>query len=319
MENKALIIHMNQLGDLFFSLPLIYNLNHNGYKVYSIVREELTWVLENTKLCDKVIRRPTKFKEFVKAVLELRKEKFDVGILLSFSLGMLLLLFLINPKESIGARGGLRNVFLKKKVKFLSPPSTGNNISILRALNVHIIKTNYVGLFKIPEEVIIATRELLKNKGVKDDDFVITISPEASQRRKYKCWDNKNFATLVNTISEEYNVKFIFVGKDKNLVRDILKNIYSGYVIDLVGSTTISLLGGVLLRSNLVITIDSGTMHYASALGRPLIALFGPTEPDIIGPQGQNSIVIKKKRMKDISVKEVLYEVKKIIPQEAKK
>jgi ADP-heptose:LPS heptosyltransferase len=320
MEKKVLIIHMNQLGDLFFSLPLIYNLNRSGYKIYSIVRENLSWILENTGLCEKVISRPTRLKELFKAATELRKEKFDIGILLSFSFSMLLLLFFINPRESVGAKKGVfRSILLKKKIKFTSPPAPVNNLSILRALNIHILKTNYVGLLKIPENVISEAKKLLKSKGVKEEDFVITISPEASQRRKYKCWDNKNFATLVNAISEEYNVKFIFVGKDQNLAKEILRDIHSGYVIDLVGNTTISLLGGILLRSNLIITIDSGVMHYASSLERPLIALFGPTDPTLVGPQGQNSVVIKKKRMEDITVKEVLQEVRKIILQEVKK
>jgi hypothetical protein len=39
----------------------------------------------------------------------------------------------------------------------------------------------------------------------------------------------------------------------------------------------------------------------------------------LVGPQGQNSVVIKKKRMEDITVKEVLQEVRKIILQEVKK
>jgi ADP-heptose:LPS heptosyltransferase len=45
--------------------------------------------------------------------------------------------------------------------------------------------------------------------------------------------------------------------------------------------------------SDLVISNDTGPMHAAAALGRPIIALFGPTDPDRTGPYGQLPSVLQ--------------------------
>jgi len=40
-------------------------------------------------------------------------------------------------------------------------------------------------------------------------------------------------------------------------------------------------------RCDLMVTNDTGPMHVAAALGKPLVALFGPTAPERTGPYGQ--------------------------------
>jgi ADP-heptose:LPS heptosyltransferase len=57
-----------------------------------------------------------------------------------------------------------------------------------------------------------------------------------------------------------------------------------GAVHDLTGRTTIDDLVGVLAAADAVITGDSGPLHLAIALDRPVVAIHGPTDPDICGP-----------------------------------
>ncbi len=49
--------------------------------------------------------------------------------------------------------------------------------------------------------------------------------------------------------------------------------------------------------SDLVITNDTGPMHVAAALGKPLLALFGPTNPDRTGPHGQLDAVLQDQHL----------------------
>jgi ADP-heptose:LPS heptosyltransferase len=57
-----------------------------------------------------------------------------------------------------------------------------------------------------------------------------------------------------------------------------------GAVFDLTGRTTIDDLVGILATADAVVTGDSGPLHLAIALGRPVVAIHGPTDPDICGP-----------------------------------
>ncbi len=63
-------------------------------------------------------------------------------------------------------------------------------------------------------------------------------------------------------------------------------------VQDLRGKTSLVELGAVLSRAHVVIANDTGPMHLAAALGRPVIALMGPTDPRRTGPAGPGHRVL---------------------------
>ena len=55
---------------------------------------------------------------------------------------------------------------------------------------------------------------------------------------------------------------------------------------NLAGRTPLRVLAALLRRAAVMVTVDSGPMHLAAALGTPLVALFGPTDPSRTGPYG---------------------------------
>ena len=64
-------------------------------------------------------------------------------------------------------------------------------------------------------------------------------------------------------------------------------------VTNVVGQTTLPQLVALLERASLVVANDSGPMHIAAALGRPLVTLFGPTNPVRTGPYGREDTVLR--------------------------
>jgi heptosyltransferase-2 len=63
-------------------------------------------------------------------------------------------------------------------------------------------------------------------------------------------------------------------------------------VIDLAGMTSLSELAALIRRAAICITNDSGPMHLAVALDRPVISIFGPTDPVWIGPYRRADAVL---------------------------
>jgi heptosyltransferase-1 len=63
--------------------------------------------------------------------------------------------------------------------------------------------------------------------------------------------------------------------------------------VDLAGRTTLRQLVAVLERASLVVAPDTGPMHIAAALGRPLVTVFGPTDPGRTGPYGRPDSVVR--------------------------
>lgn len=63
--------------------------------------------------------------------------------------------------------------------------------------------------------------------------------------------------------------------------------------LSLAGRTTLPQLVALLRRASLVIANDSGPMHIAAALNRPLVTVFGPTNPVRTGPYGRSDTVVR--------------------------
>jgi heptosyltransferase-2 len=63
---------------------------------------------------------------------------------------------------------------------------------------------------------------------------------------------------------------------------------------NLAGKTSIEDLAARLRQCRLLLTNDTGTMHFAQLLGTPVIAIFGSTEPAATGPRSAASTVIRR-------------------------
>jgi ADP-heptose:LPS heptosyltransferase len=63
--------------------------------------------------------------------------------------------------------------------------------------------------------------------------------------------------------------------------------------LNLCGETSLPEMVEWIRLCDLMITNDTGPMHAAAALGKPLVALFGPTEPRRTGPYGQLENVLR--------------------------
>jgi ADP-heptose:LPS heptosyltransferase len=63
--------------------------------------------------------------------------------------------------------------------------------------------------------------------------------------------------------------------------------------LDLAGATNVGQLMAVIAEADLVVANDSAALHMAVGFGRPLLALFGPTDPTLVGPYGREDAVLR--------------------------
>jgi ADP-heptose:LPS heptosyltransferase len=114
--------------------------------------------------------------------------------------------------------------------------------------------------------------------------------------RAYKRWPAENWAALADGLAERGG-GLIFIGdaRDAQTVADVREWMHSaGSIRDLSGQTTLRQLASVLAASDLVVSGDSGPMHLAVAVGTPVLALFGATNPARHGPYGARHRVIQR-------------------------
>ena len=103
-----------------------------------------------------------------------------------------------------------------------------------------------------------------------------------------KRWPAEHFATLADLIASKLGLRVVIAGSDD--AADAAKLING---LNLVGKTRLRPLVQLLRQASLVVSNDSGPMHLAAALGRPLVAPFGPTSPVRTGPFGSDRSVLR--------------------------
>ena len=82
-----------------------------------------------------------------------------------------------------------------------------------------------------------------------------------------------------------------------------------------MGQTDLPQLIALLGRARLVVSADSGPMHLAAARERPVVALFGPADPERTGPWGEGHVVLRapEHAMNQISVAEVERAIRELL------
>lgn len=102
-----------------------------------------------------------------------------------------------------------------------------------------------------------------------------------------KRWPARHFAALARTAFDaDPRMQLALLGspKDKPACDEIVAIAGSSGIFNLAGATSLDEAIALLARADAVVSNDSGLMHIASALNRPVIALYGPTDPDHAPP-----------------------------------
>lgn len=139
---------------------------------------------------------------------------------------------------------------------------------------------------------------LLAEHGVSPSTRLVALSPGAAYGQA-KQWSPERMAQLAARLVTERDVTCVVVGAshDRAAARAIESWLRerapeaAARVVDLVGRTSLGALVGVAARAAVFVSNDSGGMHLAAALGRPVVAIFGPTDERATRPVGDHDVL----------------------------
>jgi lipopolysaccharide heptosyltransferase II len=231
----------------------------------------------------------------------LRAQKFDLVIDLQCLLRSAVFAWLANGKLLAGldeTREGARGFYdLAVPRKSFHTHAVDWYLAVLPALGVPVHK-NFTWL---PERPAIAAEVKRKWPGafvfnpqsaIRNPQLIL-LQPGA--RWENKRWPAGHFAELVRLLAEKFSeARFAILGsgEDKPL-GEIISRAAPERCLNLCGETSLPEMIEWVRLCDLMVTNDTGPMHVAAALGKPLIALFGPTEPRRTGPYGQLENVLR--------------------------
>lgn len=129
-------------------------------------------------------------------------------------------------------------------------------------------------------------RKKLAEEGLNEQEYVVFV-PGA--RWETKEWPPQHYAALADKITNDGAFVVLAGGPDeKEKAAHIVKLAQAKTIIDLTGKTSLRELAALIKGCKVFISGDTGPLHFAAALKKPLIAMYGPTKADRTGPYGSD-------------------------------
>lgn len=301
MEHKRiLIIQTAFLGDVILSTPLIKSLRElfpDAFISFLLIPETKK-VLENNPHLNEILvydkRKKKGLGSFLQILATIRERKFDLAIIPHRSLRSALLAYLSGIPQRIGFDKSAGSFLFTHKVTYtLNIHEVDRNLSLLSSFKFKP-SDKAPELFPSAEDFSYA-RKFLHDSGIQEEDRIVGIAPGSVWATKR--WLPERFAEVSDLLIKKDGVKVIFLGsaEDQKLCLEIA-NLMTEKPLILAGKTDILQSAAIISFCKVVLSNDSAPVHIASAMKKPVVAIFGSTIPEFgFAPYGEGHLIIEKK------------------------
>jgi lipopolysaccharide heptosyltransferase II len=271
----------NWLGDAVMSVPTVRAFKNGRPDAYLAVLTpaKLAGFWQRVGEVDEVIAIEPG--ESIFSVAKKLRGRFEVAVLLPNSLRSALEAWLAGIPRRVGFAGHWRSKLLNQIVR---EPQPGSRPEHDTERYLRIAARCGAEVSPPPAPIWKANRS----------ECVIGICPGA-EYGSAKRWPAYKYQMLIKEVNEQLDCQWVILGTaaDAPIAREIAAGIPN--ITDLTGKTSLGELMDLLSRLTGLFTNETGTMHLADFIGTPLVAIFGSTEPDLTGPRGAGSTVIRQK------------------------
>lgn len=348
---SILLFKLRHIGDVLLTTPAIRLLRQAYPKAHitMVVNKGTDDVLLHNPHLNRIV---TIDREMVKGVPFHKRLRYEWGVLkalreccydlsVDFDSGeraaFLSLLSRVSTRVGFRYQRGPRRQIFHRQVNIEGSPHTAErNLTLIEKAVGLVRKNDRLELYTASEEDRRMALWLRKHR-LSGKDLVI-IHPGA--RFWFKRWPAKKWASLLDILQGELGLSVVITGGGREMedVRAILLRMKTP-AYSIAGQTTVLELAALIKKATLFIGNDSGPMHISAAMGTPVIALFGPTDPSVWKPWGTGHVVISKQVpcspckvthcdmgmencMEQISIEDVLHAIcqyleKPMLPREA--
>ncbi|HMP76664.1 MAG TPA: glycosyltransferase family 9 protein [Kiritimatiellia bacterium] len=284
--NRILVIKLSSLGDLFHALPAVHRIHrHTGAVIDWVCHDIYVDLVRHFGPVHRVIGFPRRSfakrgRDFLRM---LREEEYDLA--LDFQ-GLLKSAFVTRAARA-GRRVGPS--FSREGSRFfydeVSGPTNKNRHAVDECLDTARLLGCGDQPVEFPIEFPVFPLDLPRPR--------IGLLP--CSRRAEKNWPVARFAEVARALRARASASLLVLGgpADAGPCAALTAAIGEG-AHNWCGRTSMIELGGLIRELDLLITVDSGPMHVAAAVGTPTVAVFGPTDPVRTGPYGPAHRVIRQ-------------------------
>ncbi|MEK6852815.1 MAG: glycosyltransferase family 9 protein [Nanoarchaeota archaeon] len=272
---KVLIVNLGFIGDLLATTPMIAALARKFGKVDVLIREDMS---EALSLNPNVRRLITYTDNFDRNLANVKNGNYDLAVIVwpaSLEISNLIRRAKIPYRIGTTQTGLLegKGYFLTRKVKpsFHAKHKVEENLDIARLVGAENKNPKIEFYFSRKDEQIVSTI-LRRNKANK---FIILHPGKRGKFYAEYSWSLENFAEVANfLISKGFHVVVTGSKDEQRIADEIISSITNKKkVINLTGKLTLKQFGALLKHSELLISIDTASVHMASAFSIPTVVL----------------------------------------------
>jgi lipopolysaccharide heptosyltransferase I len=291
---KILILKPSSLGDVVQALPVLRLLKQHYWdsETYWWIETANEPLLEDDPDLAGIFRfdrerwaTPWHWDDIWKAIHELRRHKFDLIIDLQALARSATVGWLAGGKCFIGLHDWreLASGYYDINVPRPSPNTHAVDwyLEVLKVLGVRV----HWDFEWLPrrEHVAREVEALWQLNGAP----TVALLPGA--RWENKRWPAQHFRELVDELRARHGgLRFVILGgKADSALGHAISSAKPQACLDLTGRTSLPQMIEVLRKCSVVVTNDTGPMHIAAAMRKPVVGIFGPTNPARTGPYGQ--------------------------------
>ena len=282
---RILIRGSNWLGDSIISIPAVRAIKAGRPDAHITIAapEKLSAVWKLVPEVDEIV--PLTNGSLFSAVRLVRQQPpFDVAVLFPNSLRSALEIWLAGVPRRVGYRGHHRRWLLNQIVPDQQQPGPPRHqvhhyLDIARTLGTREVMST------------ISPNERKSPRGAPHRRIGLCPGAEYGPAKR---WLPERFAEVAMAVSEQLSAEWILFGTTKDTdVGTIIEEKLSDHCVNRIGRTSLDQLIAELRECELLLTNDTGTMHLATVLGVPVVAIFGSTEPSLTGPLGSGHRVLR--------------------------
>ena len=212
-----------------------------------------------------------------------RQRRYDLGVNFEPDIRSNLLLAAARPAWTAGYASGGGGPVLDEALEYDPGSHTSDNARRLAAAVFGVPVIDVPGpLLAISAEHRLRARTMIGSAPRP------LVAMHVSGGRQVKQWDPRRFAEVARRLADTRGATILLTGSeaDRELVGQVKALLPPSAVIDVANGVDLLTLAALLDESDLLVTGDTGPMHLAFAVGTPIVAVFGPSDPRRYAPQG---------------------------------
>jgi heptosyltransferase-2 len=327
--NHVMVRVPNWVGDVVMALPALRELRRifANAQLTLVARPWVAGLFEGEGLADKLISvhdSQSIFQtasNFISEARQLRRESFDMAVLLQNAFGAALQARASGAKRIAGYATDRRSALLDDVIPFEPGHKSAHQVryylNIAAALEKEMTGESHVDFQAAQPQLHVSDdqrelgRRMLEEaheqtrkqrpgrEGMRSDLAtvaaapILALSPGATNSRA-KRWIAERFASTADRLAERNGLQTVIVGTagDVEVANEVAARMKSDALV-LAGRTSIAELKAILGCTSLVISNDTGTAHVSAALGVPTVVVFGPTEHFATRPLSDVATVVR--------------------------